>query len=146
MKSIRGIGNVFAKQSFFTEPWHDPFIVIGKDKACIDVGANVGFYTTRFARIAKLVFSFEPNPSAFEQLKHNTQSFGNVRCYQWAISDKIGRLELFIPSSFLSIREAATTKREWIDKLPPAQRRSVERVSVQSTTLDSLLSRRVVHS
>jgi len=138
IKSARLIGNVFAKQSFFTEPWYAPFIVIEKDKACIDVGANVGFYTTRFARMAKLVFAFEPNPDAFKQLKRNTQNFGNVRCYQLAISDNIGQLELFIPSFFLSIREAATTKREWIDRLPPAQRRSVERVSVPSTTLDSL--------
>jgi FkbM family methyltransferase len=138
MKSVRGVGNVFAKRSFFTEPWYAPFIVIGKDKTCIDVGANVGFYTTRFARMAKLVFAFEPSPSAFEQLKHNTHGFGNVRCYQLAISDKIGRLELLVPNFFLSIREAATTKPEWIDKLPPTQRRSVERMSVQATTLDFL--------
>jgi len=46
-------------------------------KICIDVGANVGNYTRKLLQYTQAtVVSFEPLPSAFEQLREQTKKFG----------------------------------------------------------------------
>lgn len=54
----------------------------------IDCGANVGFYTTIMAWRGCRVFSFEPNPYAFEVLQRNTGHFKNVTLLPKAVSTK----------------------------------------------------------
>ncbi|MDX2128584.1 MAG: FkbM family methyltransferase [Chloroherpetonaceae bacterium] len=71
---------------------------IKKGDICIDVGANVGFYSLNFAKIIGdkgKVFSFEASPNTFQVLKKNIylNNFeNNIYFYDIAISDKKGEV------------------------------------------------------
>ena len=45
---------------------------------CIDLGANVGYYTKKLAEHAKCVIAFEPDPWAFNELQENVAGYRNV--------------------------------------------------------------------
>ena len=71
--------------------------IVNKDSICLDIGANVGTYTTFLARVcgAKHVFAFEPHPDNYKQLKENTQHFDNVTVSNFALSNTTGHKTLF---------------------------------------------------
>ena len=50
---------------------------LGSDDICIDCGANVGVYSQLFAKYGSQVYSFEPNPVAFNILKKKTKKLKN---------------------------------------------------------------------
>ena len=50
----------FLRQEAHVLPFVEP--LIDPRKACIDVGANVGFFTEFMARRARQVYAYEPNP------------------------------------------------------------------------------------
>jgi FkbM family methyltransferase len=63
-----------------------------------DVGANVGFYTTLFARLvgpAGRVHAFEPDPLNFGILRRRTARNPNVEANPTAAGDHSGRITLF---------------------------------------------------
>ena len=45
---------------------------------CVDIGANVGYYTRIMAQHAATVYAFEPDPLAFSILKQTTAELENV--------------------------------------------------------------------
>jgi FkbM family methyltransferase len=79
----------------------------------VDVGANNGYYTTLgMSRVGTSghVWSFEPNPSAFERLSRNVTLNGapkNVELFPVALGSKSGTLPLFI-SRYLDSRSSFT--------------------------------------
>ncbi|MEM2448986.1 MAG: FkbM family methyltransferase [Candidatus Bathyarchaeia archaeon] len=81
------------------EPYQRRLIHAKKGGIVIDIGANIGFYTLKFAReVGKdgLVVSLEPNPYAFELLNYNirlNEIERRVRPIKLAAFDKSG-LEL----------------------------------------------------
>ena len=50
----------------------------------IDIGANIGKYTTQMAYFSGQVFAFEPDPLAFNFLQQNTKNLKNVKIYDCA--------------------------------------------------------------
>jgi FkbM family methyltransferase len=63
-----------------------------------DVGANIGFYTTFFSRLAGSagrVHAFEPDPLSFQILRERTARLPNVVATQAAAADRPGRLTLY---------------------------------------------------
>lgn len=58
------------------------------DKCVIDVGANIGNHTVFFSKIAKMVYSFEPNETIFELLQINTKKYRNIEVFNFGCSDK----------------------------------------------------------
>lgn len=46
---------------------------IKNDDVCVDVGANIGFYTILMAKRAKRVYALEPDEKSFEILKKNIE-------------------------------------------------------------------------
>lgn len=67
----------------------------------VDIGANIGYYTLIFARIAGEhghVYAFEPDPLNFGLLKKNVEINGyrNVTLVQKAVADTDGMLHLYL--------------------------------------------------
>lgn len=70
--------------------------LIKKGGTCIDVGANVGFYTLHFAKKMQntgKAYAFEADPSVFAKLKANCKlnTFGSIDIYNKAISNQNGK-------------------------------------------------------
>ena len=66
----------------------------------LDIGAHCGYYSRFFSeRVGPdgIVYAFEPHPENYRLLCRNTtqKRYQNVRTIQYAISDSIGKTELF---------------------------------------------------
>ena len=62
----------------------------------IDVGANIGVFSSVFSRYKNLysdfnVFAFEANPDTYKRLETNSKRYG-FKCYNYALSDCEGHL------------------------------------------------------
>ena len=66
-------------------------------RRCIDVGANVGLYTYRFAQLFQYVESFEPIPSCTRII--NSSKLPNVTVHNKALSNQQGQATLNIPAT-----------------------------------------------
>jgi FkbM family methyltransferase len=91
--SINGIYEKLETEFFEREIKQGDFI--------LDIGANIGYYTLIFARLAGekgRVFAFEPDPTNFSLLERNIEINGykNVLLVNKAVSDKTGRVRLFL--------------------------------------------------
>src|SRR5207248_9293259 len=76
--------------------------VINPGDICLDIGANIGWYTTLFQKLVGnkgQVHSFEPVPPIFEHLKRNVelnQPSANVRLNNFALGDAAKEVDLHI--------------------------------------------------
>jgi FkbM family methyltransferase len=75
--------------------------VITREMVCLDIGANIGYFTLIMARLAGekgKVFAFEPDPYSFDLLVKNItiNGYHNVTPIQKAISNINGRATLFL--------------------------------------------------
>lgn len=62
----------------------------------IDCGANVGDITAIMANSGATVYTFEPNPFAFEVLRDRFVDTPNVFCINKGVLDRNGRMRLFL--------------------------------------------------
>ena len=65
----------------------------------IDIGANIGLHTVRFAQKFKSVFSFEPVTSVHECLKKNILKFNNVENYKVGLGENTAHKIISIPKN-----------------------------------------------
>lgn len=76
--------------------------LVGEGDVVFDIGANFGLFT-RFLSEAVgeegRVFSFEPTPDMFAVLSNSTRrlGFGNVSCFNLAVSERPGLATMSIP-------------------------------------------------
>lgn len=75
--------------------------------AIVEIGANVGVYTTYFAQACnerQAIFAFEPSRKAFERLKENLALNGAARVqpFNLAVTDKPGLVSFFEPAGHLT--------------------------------------------
>jgi len=64
----------------------------------VDVGANVGMYSTRLSSHFRRIYAFEPNPNVLPVLKNriNDSSRHNITIFPLALSDMNGQAEFYI--------------------------------------------------
>ena len=74
---------------------------IQPDDCVWDVGANVGFYTAQFSRLARYVVAFEPVAANCAQIE--SQRMTNVNCQQLALGDAAGALPMFVDVEYSSL-------------------------------------------
>lgn len=66
------IGATIANRGFWEYHLQDFYArIIKEDDIIIDAGANIGYLTVQFAKLAKKVYSFEPQPYIFNMLCSN---------------------------------------------------------------------------
>jgi FkbM family methyltransferase len=75
--------------------WEDDVWALSDGRSnltCVDVGANIGQtaqkLVTRFPGAS--IYSFEPVPATFAQLKLNTASFPGIECFNFALGESAG--------------------------------------------------------
>jgi FkbM family methyltransferase len=107
-----------------------------KPKLCIDIGANIGSYTkTLLNKTNATVISFEPLPTAFQELTAQTAAFGDrVIIENLGVSDKNTNLTIHYSPSAL----AHASFSEDVKKVPYVSNEMQADVAV--VTLDSYCS------
>jgi FkbM family methyltransferase len=106
--------------------------VIRPGDTALDIGANIGFYTLKLARLVGKegrVMAFEPDDINFARLQGGTSACHNVRVYPHAVAAKDGQLTMYT-SDQLNV-DHRTYK-------PPTFQSSYP---VQAISLDSFLTR-----
>lgn len=53
--------------------------IVGKDDFCVDIGANMGFYTIWFSKFTQKIISFEPDAANFQRLNRNISLNGSLQ-------------------------------------------------------------------
>lgn len=69
-------------------------------KTCIDLGANVGYYTRIMAETAGTVIAFEPDPYALDILRNNLANLDNVKIENAAADVREGTVLLYRHARF----------------------------------------------
>ncbi len=117
------------------EPGESAFITqnVRPDDICVDVGANIGFYTLLLARNAQkgLVHAFEPVSLNYHLLTVNvlTNNLGNVTLNNCAIGDHNADIDFYVAQDG-GFSSAVDTGRKQI----------VDKAQVKMITLDSYCS------
>ena len=85
--------------------------ILDKDSIVLDIGAQTGYMSVAYALLAKHVYSFEPNPAAFEVLQLNSQLHDNITPFNLAITETEGPLEFhYSDTGFCNGGFASNTK------------------------------------
>ena len=104
--------------------------------AFVDVGANIGLYTCMAAKefgtihAGNTVYSFEPNPEAFQRLQANItlNQYSHTHCLPIGVSDVTGTFTLFV-----------TPKSNTVGSLRHVDDYLTEQIAIPVTTLDHYL-------
>lgn len=127
------VGRQICLRRFETAETKYLYKMIRSDAICIDIGANVGYFTLLMAQLASSgsVHAFEPIPLNATLLKASSQlnGFTNICINQWAVGDTVGEVpfSLSSDSAYSSIKD--TGRKPLIDTL-----------NVFVTTIDEYLS------
>lgn len=80
--------------------------LIKADYTVVDIGANLGYFTKNFARLAKdgKVISIEPVPQFFDTLDYFMKSFPNSTRFNVALGTEKGSITMVLPKSNGMIR------------------------------------------
>ncbi len=118
----------------------------------LDVGAHVGYYARRFARLVGeggRVVSFEPHPHTVQTLTRNVSAWQNVTVAQVAVADREGTAELYdylmmsasgslhYDESLRDLQKSQAGKDDIAPRL--AADMPVEKFTVRTTTIDQYL-------
>jgi FkbM family methyltransferase len=71
-------------------------VKMGKTDIAIDCGANVGKITQHLCKTGATVYSFEPNPFAFEVLKNKFSGYQNFHCFQKGVFIQNDVMKLYL--------------------------------------------------
>jgi len=101
---LYNIGYLKGKQSF---KYHY-FIqkMISSNDTVLDVGANLGYFSKNFAKLAKngQVISIEPVPAFYQTLTYFLRNYPNVKIHNVALGTEAGKLDMVMPESEGMIR------------------------------------------
>ncbi|MDB2559790.1 FkbM family methyltransferase [Amylibacter sp.] len=91
---LRYISYFLPKKSYELEFEQHISDIIIDDDIVWDVGANIGFYTTRFAKLAHKgkVIAFEPSEINYEKLLENTIDVENIDSIKCALGSEVTEL------------------------------------------------------
>jgi FkbM family methyltransferase len=104
---------------------------IDQEWVCIDVGANIGYWSKLLAEILDVgkVFAFEPDPVTFKILQRNLEANSNVEVIEAALGSQKGKLSLYVDPS-----DSGDSTGNYVD--------GRNRVDVNMSTLDTFMEER----
>jgi len=110
--------------------------LLPKDSTIADVGANIGYYTLWFSKIAASageVFAFEPNAAVLQMLRANLDlnRVDNATVVEAACGDSIGAADFYVATH----HHSSSLHADWANSDGRAQK-----TSVAITTLDAFFS------
>lgn len=110
---------------------------INSESICVDVGANIGYYTLLMASRAKKVFAIEPDRESFEILEKNVKenNLKNVVLINKAASDKKGKKYLVRDEKNQGNSKIQSTPNPSFDKEGNTNKSDL----INTDTLDNLL-------
>jgi FkbM family methyltransferase len=114
---------------------------LAAEKIAIDVGANVGVFTTLMARHARKVLAFEPHPSCAAQLR--SLRLRNCEVIETALSDRNGTAPLRVPLAAGGDLHALSTLAAGNDFQTQPEIGGIRDVTVATTRLDTALASRL---
>lgn len=124
--TVRRISDFWVMKDVLVDREYD--VAFEDPKIIIDLGSNIGiaalFFATKYPKA--VVHAIEPNPIIFTDLVANTSEFKNIRVYDIAITEKTGKLDLYVGRSGAG---SSTSRRSGFRK----------QYSVRSKTLDDFL-------
>ena len=135
----------FCTKNYDSELMKKSFLLLDVDQICIDVGAQIGFWSIGLAQYIKRkngmgkIIAFEPHPINFKRLVENIELSGlqdYISVHNLALSDTEGSLQLVLREDF---ERGATTGNASVSSNPDLDR-SFETITIKSTTLDKFLS------
>lgn len=96
--------HIYKNSVFYEEEMFDYIANISPNhNTILDIGANIGNHTIFFAEFlnAKTIYSFEPNPSAFQLLEKNTKQYNHVSRYKVALGETESIVAMEVPGGYL---------------------------------------------
>jgi FkbM family methyltransferase len=99
---------------------------LDQNKAFIDAGANIGYYSLLAIRSSACVYAFEPDPRVLKVLRKNLEPFENAFAIDKALYSKPGSMQFSLSS--------APEMNSLIDRVD-----GQEKISVQVDTLDAFM-------
>jgi FkbM family methyltransferase len=117
---------------------------VGKDWTCIDIGANIGYFSLLMGRLVGptgQIYAVEPTPSTYKMLVENIQlnSLSNTRHEQLALSDHNGSLQFHIGPPGYEVYNSAGEITH-----PAAMDQVFKAITVPCETLDNYCSRQKI--
>lgn len=86
----------------YEDRFADVLLASIRPQDCVwDIGANVGYYTERFSKLAQRVVAFEPVTENCRQIE--SKMLSNVDCIPVALGDAPGEAPMFVSGQFSSI-------------------------------------------
>lgn len=112
-----------------------------------DVGANVGAVTARYRKLfpGATVYSFEPLPEAYGELRRRFAGDSQVRPIDFAVANKAGKSRFFVnqESTTSSLSPVADEAKYWVS--PPEALTSIAEIEVPVITIDDFCQRESVN-
>lgn len=111
--------------------------LLSKKSTVVDVGGNIGYYTTWLCAVAAAkgqVYCFEPNPEVVRLLRDNLSLNGVTNCEvnELACGNQVGAVEFFLAKH----HHSSSLHRDWAR----GENGDVRIIRVQMTTLDAFFT------
>lgn len=107
--------------------------LIRSSDTVFDVGANLGLHTLTFAKIARQVIAFEPNPALTPNLRKTVAGLPNAQLVESCLSEQDGTVEFHISDWDHMLGSMAN----WTDQ-------PVKSMTIPSRSIDSLITEGMV--
>jgi FkbM family methyltransferase len=86
----------------YEDRFADMLLASIRPEDCVwDIGANVGYYTERFSRLARHVVAFDPVVENCQQIE--SKRLANVDCLQIALGEAAGEVAILVNGPFSSV-------------------------------------------
>jgi len=70
-----------------------------KNLKVLDIGANIGLFSAHVADCCDNIYSVEPTPSHFDNLKKVAANFNNITPYNYALNEEDGIVKFYLSGS-----------------------------------------------